>query len=212
MGVSDDDAPVRVRPSRGDDLPAIEALSRRVYPHDHPWTVSYLEAQRDRFPEGQLVAVKRDSGDVVGMAASVRLPPALEEADAPYPIVTGDFRFTCHDPDGRVLYAAEVMVDPRARRQGIGGRIYAARRALAERLGVDAIRAAARLPGYGARRHELDLERYVREVEAGRLHDATLSFQLGQGFRVVKPLGRYFPSRDPESLGYAALIEWQPRG
>lgn len=189
---------------------AVEALCARVYPREHPWTAAYLAAHRERFPEGQLVALV--DGDVVGMAASLLLPAAEEEADAPYAKVTGGFRFDNHDPAGTTLYGAEVMVDPAVRRRGVGRALYAARRALAGDVGARRIRAAARLAGYGSHASRLAPEAYAAEVLAGRLRDATLSFQLHQGFTVVKHLPRYFPVRDPESHGEAVLIEWTRRG
>ncbi|MBI1941235.1 MAG: hypothetical protein HYS33_06980, partial [Acidobacteria bacterium] len=41
----------------------------------------------------------------------------------------------------------------------------------------------------------------------GELRDATLSFQLKQGFHVLAVASGYL-FHDPESSGYAAVIEW----
>ncbi|MEJ2082665.1 MAG: GNAT family N-acetyltransferase [Acidobacteriota bacterium] len=54
---------------------------------------------------------------------------------------------------------------------------------------------------------ELDIRTYVRKVVHGELNDPTLSFQLKHGFRVLAVVSDYLKN-DPESLGYAALIEW----
>jgi hypothetical protein len=48
----------------------------------------------------------------------------------------------------------------------------------------------------------------VRSAGVGSIFDATLSFQLRRGFRVLAVVGGYLKN-DPESLGYAAVIEWQ---
>jgi hypothetical protein len=48
---------------------------------------------------------------------------------------------------------------------------------------------------------------YVAEVVRGTLKDPTLSFQLKHGFRVFDVVSGYL-RHDPESGGYAALIEW----
>jgi hypothetical protein len=40
---------------------------------------------------------------------------------------------------------------------------------------------------------------------------ATLSFQLAQGFRVLGVV-RHYIEADPESLGFAAVIEWMNPG
>lgn len=50
-------------------------------------------------------------------------------------------------------------------------------------------------------------EEYVTEVVGGVRHDPTLSFQLQEGFHVLAVVPHYL-SDGPESLGYAAVIEW----
>jgi hypothetical protein len=69
------------------------------------------------------------------------------------------------------------------------------------------IRGGARLRGYHDFARELSAEEYVRRVVHGELHDATLSFQLHEGFHVLAVVPHYL-EHDPETLGYAALIEW----
>jgi GNAT superfamily N-acetyltransferase len=116
--------------------------------------------------------------------------------------------FTNHDPEhGRTLYAAEIMVDPDCQGQGLGSRLYAARRELVERLGLLRIRAGARLRGYHVHAGRLAPEDYLEQVARGELHDPTLSFQLRRGFHVLGLIRGYL-RHDPESLGYAACIEW----
>jgi predicted N-acetyltransferase YhbS len=117
--------------------------------------------------------------------------------------------FTNHDPEnGRTLYGAEVMVDPELQGSGIGSRLYAARFDLARRLGLRRIRAAARLRGYHRFANHWTADEYVSRVRKGEIKDPTLSFQIKQGFEVLGVVGGYL-RHDPESLGYAAVIEWQ---
>lgn len=47
----------------------------------------------------------------------------------------------------------------------------------------------------------------MREILSGKLGDPTLSFQVKQGFQVLDVVHNYL-RHDPESLGYAAIIEW----
>jgi len=115
--------------------------------------------------------------------------------------------FRNHDPSGRTLYGAEVMVRPDVQGRGVGKRLYAARRELVERLGLLRIRAGARLRNYHLHAERLSPEEYVLDVVRGRLADPTLTFQMGQGFRVIAVSRDYF-RRDPESRGHAAVIEW----
>jgi hypothetical protein len=53
----------------------------------------------------------------------------------------------------------------------------------------------------------MSADEYVSWVVRGDLRDPTLSFQLHRGFRVLSVVSRYL-SHDPESQGYAAVIEW----
>jgi GNAT superfamily N-acetyltransferase len=196
-----------IRRTQPEDFDAIRALSERVYPGEAPWTAHYLSAHRDAFPEGQLVAEDLDTGQVVGMAATLIVSwDDYDKLDS-YRDMTGGMLFTNHDPTGRTMYGAEVMVDPRCQRQGIGAKIYAARRELAEGLGLLRIRAGARLPGYRNHAEEMSAEAYVIKVIHGELRDPTLSFQIAQGFHVLAVVPDYLRG-DRQSRGYAALIEW----
>ncbi len=196
-----------VRPTRPQDVEGICALCQEVYPGSPPWTERQLVSHLSVFPEGQLVALDTDSGRVVGMAASLVVLWDDYDIDTSWKDMTDAGMFTNHDPGGHTLYGAEVMVDPRCQRQGIGSALYQARRELARRLRVLRIRAGARLRGYHRYSHALDADAYVREVVAGRIKDPTLTFQLRHRFRVLAVVPDYL-RHDPESLGYAAVIEW----
>jgi hypothetical protein len=47
----------------------------------------------------------------------------------------------------------------------------------------------------------------IRDLAGRRVSDPTLAFQLGQGFRVLGVVPHYLEA-GPESLGFAAVIEW----
>lgn len=200
-------ARIEVRPTRPDDFPGIIALTRRVYPDSPSWTEDQLASHLRVFPQGQLVALDTTGGLIVGMAASLIVLWDDYEMHGAWRDFTDGGYFTNHDPAGRTLYGAEVMVDPSRQRQGIGRKLYAARRALTERLGLLRIRAGARLRGYHRYAAELAAAEYVRRVVAGTVQDPTLSFQLKHGFRVLAVIPGYL-RHDPESLGWAAVIEW----
>lgn len=172
-----------------------------------PWTATQLGSHRAVFPEGQLVALDTASGDLLGMAASLIVLWDDYDIDASWRDMTDHGMFTNHDLGGHTLYGAEIMVHPDARRRGVGRAIYAARRDLARRMGLLRIRAGARLRGYGRYKDTMDPEAYVRAVVDGTITDPTLTFQLKQRFKVIAVVSGYL-QHDPESLGYAAVIEW----
>lgn len=198
---------VKVRPVEPQDFPGIIALCERNYPGSPPWSATQLARHREIFPEGQLVAVDRGH-EVVGYAASLIVYWDDYTMDASWKDFTNSGLFTNHDPvKGRTLYGAEVMVHPEIQGSGIGGKLYEARRALTERLGLLRIRAGARLRGYAKHADRMSAEEYVRRVARGSLRDPTLSFQLNRGFHVLAVVSGYL-KYDPESLGWAAVIEW----
>jgi ribosomal protein S18 acetylase RimI-like enzyme len=196
-----------VRNTRQEDFREIIEMTEQVYPGRKPWTREQLSSHLEMFPEGQLVAVLEESGRVVGMAASLVITWDDYDAQEAWRDLTDRGMFTNHDPDGRTLYGAEVMVHPDFRRRGIGRKLYAARRELVKGLELLRIRAGARLRDYHRWADRLSPEDYVRKIIDGELSDPTLSFQLSEGFHVLQVVTGYLP-RDPESLGYAALIEW----
>ena len=199
---------VIVRNTRPEDFRAIQKLCRRVYPNAIPWDESLLAMHLKTFPAGQLVAVEQGSGRVLGMAASLVVRWDDYGNDTTWRQFTANGTFANHDPAlGRTLYGAEVMVDPKTQGRGVGKKIYAARRDLCRRLGLARIRAGSRLRNYSKHAAEMSPEEYVRRVVDGDLRDATLSFQLAQGFRVIGVTQSYLPN-DPDSQGHAAVIEW----
>lgn len=199
---------VAVRNTRPEDFPAIIAMCRLVYPDSPAWTETQLASHLAVFPEGQLVAVDVFTGQVVGMAASLIVSWNDYDLKSSWRDFTDHGMFTNHDPkNGRTLYGAEIIVHPEVQGQGVGTKIYDARRALVQRLGLRRIRAGARLRGYHRYADRMGAEEYGVRVAHGELRDPTVSFQIRNGFHVLAVVPNYL-RHDRESLGYAAVIEW----
>jgi GNAT superfamily N-acetyltransferase len=199
---------IEIVTTRPEHFSRIIGLCLDVYPSSKPWNEAQLASHIRVFPEGQLAAIHRPSGLVVGMAASLIVLWDDYEFDHSWREITDAGFFTTHDPEsGRTLYGAEIMVDPAWQGMGIGKELYVARRELCRRLGLLRIRAGARLAGFGAYADRLTALEYVRKVIAGEIGDPTLSFQISQGFHVLAITDAYL-FKDPESQGFAAVIEW----
>jgi len=198
---------LEIRNPTAADFPGMIELCERVYTEAAPWKEEQLASHLRVFPEGQFVAVESATGRIFGMASSLVVRWDDYEFSASWREWTDRGYFTNHDPEGRTLYGAEVMVDPRVQRRGLGKRLYRSRRRLVERLGLLRIRAGARLRGYHRRADRMTPEEYAQAVVRGELRDPTLSFQLREGFEVLAVVDSYLRN-DPESLGHAAVIEW----
>ncbi len=199
---------VLVRCTRPGDFGPIQALTAAVYPGAPTWGDPHLASHLRMFPEGQFVAVDGDTGEVVGMAASLIVLWDDYHIGMSWRDFTDGGMFTNHDPDrGHTLYGAEVMVHPGRQGHGIGGALYRAREELVIRRGLWRIRAGSRLRGYHRWSDRLSPEEYVDRVVKGELTDPTLSFQLHRGFTVLAVVPGYL-HHDPESQGHAAVIEW----
>ena len=197
-----------VRNTRPDDIAAIQSMCRAVYRCTQPWSEDQLLSHQRVFPEGQFVAEQTSTGRVLGMASSLIVDWDDYDFDASWREFTDRGYFTNHEPVyGRTLYGAEVMVPPESQGMGIGKKLYQARRDLVQRLKLRRIRAGSRLRGYDRYADQMSPVEYVQKVIAGELGDPTLSFQLKQGFHVLAVVSKYLRD-DPESRGYAALIEW----
>lgn len=197
-----------VRNTQAEDFAGIAKLTIETYPGSPPWKETQLASHLRLFPEGQFVAVETGNGQVVGMAASLIILWDDYSVNMNWGEFTSNGMFTNHDPaNGRTLYGAEIMVKPALQRTGIGKKLYQARRELVERLGLLRIRAGARLRGYHRYARRMSAEEYTIRVIQGRLHDPTLTFQLRQGFHVLAVVSGYL-RYDPDSRGYAAVIEW----
>jgi predicted amidohydrolase/GNAT superfamily N-acetyltransferase len=198
-----------VRNTRPEDFDAIIALCQATYPDSPSWSPLQLKSHRDIFPEGQLVIEERSTSKVVGFAASLIIDRDDYDWGTPWRIFTDNGMFTNHDPEkGKTLYGAEIMVHPDSQGTGAGTELYRARESLAKKLRLRRIRAGARLRGYHAHSARMTAEEYVAAVEQKRIWDPTLSFQLNRGFSVLRVVSDYL-RHDSESLGYAAIIEWQ---
>lgn len=206
--MSSNDGAIAVRNTLAEDIPHLIELSSAVYTGSPPWTADQLTSHLEVFPEGQFVAIAPETGLIVGMAASLIVFWDDYEMESNWREFTDHGTFRNHDPaHGRTLYGAEIMVRPDVQGRGIGKALYQARRELTERLGLLRIRAGARLRDYHRYAAEITAEEYVAKVLQGEIRDRTLSFQLRRGFAVLAVVSGYL-RHDPESLGFAAVIEW----
>jgi predicted amidohydrolase/GNAT superfamily N-acetyltransferase len=196
-----------VRLAQPADVPALVALTARTYGPEWGHSDAMLRGQQTRFPEGQFVA--EYEGRIVGFCATFRIDEASAMAPHNWYEITGGGFASRHDPAGDWLYGMDVCVDSEFRGLRIGRRLYAARKRLCQKLGLRGIVFGGRLPGLRKRLDAFgDVDAYADAVRQGRVRDATLSFQLRNGFELIGVLPGYVPG-DQDSLGYAAHLVWR---
>jgi len=198
-------ARVSVRQMTSDDIPGVIDLQHRIYPDELSWSATELAQHLAVFPEGQLVAVD-ENGQIIGSASSLIIDWDDYSESAQWSAITGHGSFSTHNPLGKTLYGADMCVDPGARRKGVGSRLYEARKELVRTRGLKRLLTGGRIPGYAGVSHQMSAAEYVADVVRGKRKDATLSFQLGNGLVVLDVVPEYL--NDPDSRGFATLLEW----
>jgi len=197
----------RIRLMQASDDAEIIAICREVYPDDTPYTTEQLAVHRAVFPQGQFVAEHVPTGRAVGVHFTLRLRMADYHVDDPWDVLTAGGSFADHDPTGPSLYGADVFVSPAHQHHGLAHALTDATRMLVMDEGLWRMVGGSRLPGYAAVADTLPADSYVRDVVAGRRVDPVLSAHLKDGWQVVRPIRGYL-QHDPESAGWAAVIQW----
>ncbi len=121
--------------------------------------------------------------------------------------ITDEGYITNHNPEGYNLYGIEVMVHPKYRGMKIGRRLYEARKDLARELNLKSIIIGGRIPNYHKHSAEMSPREYVEQVIHHKIYDPVLSFQLMNGFTLMRINPGYLPD-DLASNKYATLMEW----
>lgn len=206
---------MKIRNATLDDAATVKAITDIIYPIIPPYTEMKIKAQITNYPEGTF-AVQADNGEVVGYSACLRTLEDVAKSEHSWIDITGYGFASTHIPDGEVIYGYEFCIDPAFRRKGYGTALYNARKELCRQTKVKGMFIAARMPGFSTYSLNnpqtlLSAEAYAEAVESGSIYDPVLTFQLEQGFKLVRLL-RNYNLDDMESFGYAALLFWKTEG
>lgn len=197
----------RIRLMEPRDYATISALCRIVYPHDTPYTADELAEHHAVYPQGQFVVEHEQTGRAVGVHFTLRLRFSDFHIDDSWDVLTARGTFADHDPSGPTLYGADVFVSPAHQHHGLAHALTDATRGLVIEESLWRMVGGSRLPGYGAVATTIPAGRYVDDVVAGKRTDPVLSAHLKDGWQVIKPIQGYL-QHDPESAGWAAVIQW----
>ncbi|MDX1823193.1 MAG: bifunctional GNAT family N-acetyltransferase/carbon-nitrogen hydrolase family protein [Thiohalomonadales bacterium] len=198
-----------IRNARLSDVPAITALSTRVYTGTgmYGYSEGAVTGQINNFPDGQFVILVDEK--VVGYCATFRISEEIGLKPHSWTEITGNGYASRHDPNGDWLYGMEVCVDPDYRGYRLGQRLYNERKKLCQSLGLKGIVFAGRLPTLSKRIKKYgSVEQYIEAIKAKQARDPVLSFQLHNGFEVIGIIPEYL-NADHDSLGYGIHLIWR---
>lgn len=187
------------------DIEAILDMQKTCFPGMEPWKRGHLESHLEHFPEGQFCA--EFEGQIIGSCSSLLVNFDEYDDRHTWDDITDNGYITNHNPDGYNLYGIEVMVHPDFRRMSIGYRLYEARKEFARLQNLKSIIIGGRIPNFHKHAGELTPREYVEEVIHHRIYDPVLSFQLMNGFTLMRINPSYLPD-DRQSNQYATLMEW----
>jgi len=155
------------------------------------------------FPEGSFVALADEQ--VIGFASGIFTDFDFDHPNHSSVEISGNGFYTTHQPAGAWYYAIDLGIHPAYRRQGIGRRLYEARKALVMRQNKRGMVAGGLLADYPKHRATMSVAAYAEAVVAGRCYDSTLTFQLNNGF-VYQGLIENYVANDMDNM--ATLIVW----
>jgi GNAT superfamily N-acetyltransferase len=192
-----------------DDIPKIVAIQRESYPEvaaGQLYIPLFLENHISLFREGQF-CVELD-GDVVASATCLMVSLEPEYAEHTWHDIILEYGNPHLKPaaGGDSLYIDDLVTHPDFRRLGIGTLLFNARKQVASKYNLRRIIGGGRIPNYDEYANKISAQAYVEKVKSGQIYDPVLTFQIRNGFKVIKVLSNYL--YDPSSLNYATFIEW----
>ncbi|UFU00405.1 bifunctional GNAT family N-acetyltransferase/carbon-nitrogen hydrolase family protein [Radiobacillus kanasensis] len=187
------------------DINQIIALQLICFPNMEPWKEEHLHSHLKHFPEGQF-CVEYD-GKIIGSCSSLIVNFDEYDDKHTWDDITDGGYITNHNSEGYNMYGIEVMVDPNFQGMKIGKRLYEARKKLARELNLKSIIIGGRIPNYHKYEEKLTPREYVEEVSNKNIFDPVLTFQIMNGFSVMRINPGYLPD-DRQSAKYATLMEW----
>ena len=194
-----------------DWAPACRELELSIFAHanaDELLSQSDFEAYARVFPEGFFLCI--DGDRLAGQAGGICLDFDFDSPQHSIVEITGENQCGNHNPEGDWYYGTDIAVRPEYRRRGIGRQFYERRKNFVIEKGKKGIVAGGHMPGFVEHKHQLSAEEYVAKVSAGEIYDATLTFQIENGFEIRGVLENYID--DEETDGWSALIVWQNPG
>ncbi|HSO57691.1 MAG TPA: GNAT family N-acetyltransferase, partial [Paenisporosarcina sp.] len=180
-----------IRQTTMQDIEPMLEMQRLCFPGMDPWKVDQLRSHLTIFPEGQMVAEL--DGHIIGSCSSLIINFDEYDDRHSWSDVTDDGYITNHNPEGYNMYGIEVMVHPEYRRMKVGQRLYEARKEIARQFNLKSIIIGGRIPNYHKHSEEMLPREYVDAVSRHKIYDPVLTFQIMNGFTLMRINPNYLP-------------------
>ena len=193
-----------IAPERAEELEALEHLCYPTIAPDELYDADgFLQLAR-RFPEGCFMAL--DGDRIVGAGTGILIDFDFDHTEHSLEEIAGPGGWEAHSAEGDWYYCTTIITHPDHRGRGIGQRMYELRKQCVVDLGKAGIVAGGMMPGYAEHRDTMSAAAYMDKVVAGELYDATLTFQLENGFEARGVIADYLV--DDAVGNFASLIVW----
>lgn len=191
------------------DFEALIDVQRASFPPPFPeellWNVDQLSEHVNRFPEGALCA--EVDGILIGSMSGLLVNMMEYGHTHDWETVTDGGYIRNHNPVGDTLYIVDICVIPEFRKSGIGKWLMQSMYETVVQRGLLRLLGGGRMPGYGARAHEMTPESYLEKVLSGDLKDPVITFLLRCGRMPIGIAHGYL--EDEQSNNCAAIMEWR---
>ncbi|WP_138751164.1 GNAT family N-acetyltransferase [Paenibacillus sinopodophylli] len=191
------------------DFDAMIDVQRDSFPPPYPselwWNKEQLLEHISRFHAGALCA--EVDGRLIGSMTGLLVNLADYSHAHDWNTIADSGYIRNHNPSGDTLYVVDICVIPEYRKSGIGKWLMQSMYETVVHLGLKRLLGGGRMPGYGAKAHEMTPETYLDQVIAGELKDPVISFLLRCG-RMPVGVARHYLD-DEESNNCAAIMEWR---
>ena len=186
------------------DLAGIEAAAFPTIDPVDLLQVEDIARMCEVYPEGGVVTL--DEGRPVAFGVGIFIDFDFDDPHHSLDDLIGELSCGNHDPDGDWYYGITIATLPEYRKRGIGRGLYEWRKRIVTDHDKAGIVAGGVIPGYREYLGSMSADEYIDKVVAGELYDATLSFQLENGFRAMGAIPNYLS--DPSVGDNAVLIVW----
>lgn len=211
-------ASIKIRQATFEDIPQLLQVEKAAWYEGARLSEEQLQSELNIFPEGVFVAELRQDGPskIVGLCCVMRMHSDNVDKISTWDETTANGYFTTHDPNGDMMFGANLSVLPGLERGGIGDRLFAYGASLLVRWGLPFGVLGERLPKFAEfnterRRKGLEpfsVEQYLEHRDdRGRIYDPQLRFYRSIPFlKIERIIPGYFP--DPGSENYGVLVRW----